>query len=52
MRGHSFNLCQGRFRFDIWKNFFSEGVISKQAAQGGGGITIAGGVQEMTDGRT
>lgn len=30
MRGHSFNLCQGRFRFDIWKNFFSEGVMTYQ----------------------
>ena len=26
-RGNAHNLCQGRFRLDIKKNFFSEGII-------------------------
>jgi len=27
MRGNSLKLCQGRFRLDIWKNFFAESII-------------------------
>ena len=37
-------LCQERFRMGIRKHFFSE---RGTAAQGGGGVTIPGGVQEI-----
>jgi len=38
-------LCQGRCRLAIRENFFSQRVA--QAAQGGGGVTIPGGVPEL-----
>ena len=42
MRGNGLKLHQGKLTLDIRKNFFSEHV-----AQGGGGVTIPGGVQEL-----
>ena len=27
MRGNGLKLCQGRFGWDTWKNFFSERVV-------------------------
>ena len=35
-----------RLRLDIRKNFFLELEVLEQAAQGGDGVTIPGGVQE------
>jgi len=37
-------LHQGRFRLDIRTSFISERVVLAQAAQGGGGVTVPGGV--------
>ena len=49
MRWNGFKLCEGKFRLDIWKNFFSKngGQALVQAAWGGDGVTVPGGVQEM-----
>ena len=52
MRGNGLILHQGRFRLDIKKNVFLQEVMRHslaEAAQGGGGVTIPGGVQERVD---
>jgi len=47
MRGAGTKLHQGRFGWDLRKNFFSERAVIGTAAQGGGGGTIPGGVQRV-----
>jgi len=49
-------VYKGKFRLDVRKNLFSKsGAALAQAAQGGGALTIPGGVQELcrcgTEGR-
>jgi len=44
-RGNGQKLCQGRFKLDVRKYFWS-GLLMEQAAQGGGAVTVLGGVQE------
>jgi len=48
-RGNGPKLPQGRFRLDIKKKFiyWKSGQALEQAAQGGSGVTIPGGVQKM-----
>jgi len=46
-RGNGLGLHRGRFGLDIMKNFFTESDEAlERAAQGGGGVLIAGGVQK------
>lgn len=47
-RGNCLNLHQGRFRFDIRKNLFTEGAVRHlvQAAQGSDGIAVPGSIQK------
>ena len=43
------SMCRGRFRLDIRKNFLSKQTVmhwNRMPAQGGGGVTVPGGVQE------
>jgi len=47
MRAVDLKLCQDRFRLDIRKHLFPESDKAlAQAAQGGDGVTVPGGVQE------
>ena len=48
MRWNGLKLHQGRFRLDIWKKILLQksGEALAQAAQGGGGVTVPGGVEE------
>jgi len=46
VRGGDLKLCQGKFRLEIRKHFFSEGaVLQRHSCTGSGGVTIHGGVQ-------
>jgi len=46
-RGNGLKLCRGRFSFEMRRNFFfkKSSQTLEQVAQGGGGVTVPGGVQ-------
>ena len=46
MRGDGLKVGQGRFRLDIRKEFGKSGAAAARAAQGGGAVTVPGGVPE------
>ena len=45
-RGNGLKLCQERFRLHMRENLRKSGSVQEQAAQGGDGDTIPGGVPD------